>query len=463
MTAPTSSALSFGFSSRQNNFRRFFLFGLAFVHGLLYMLIIPPWQAPDETAHVEHTLLMMKYGRPVTPADAETSSEIEQAIAQSLYTFRAYDYLRYPTPDPRPTELRQMPFFGSSTTLNRFSLAYVLYALVVSPFRSAEVLIQLYVLRFISVLMGAGVVVLAYETSLRIVPGCLELAVGAALLILFLPQHAFITAAVNDGNLAELLATIALYQFVVMESEGLAWQRLALGLGSAALALLTKGTALFLLPLLIGTGLVWGRTHLRQRQPHWPRKTWIALIASGVGLVAALMWWSPFQGYTQAILNGGLVNLPQAIAQRMVEDNVWESLWRLFTSFWANFGWLRVPLVDEVYAGLWVLTIVALVGLPLGGWELLARGPSRVRGFIGASAGLCLVVPILVYYAFPASAPLHQGRYLFPGLAPLAVLFMAGWLGLVRRPRAVVLILTFGLISLDAFALFSVALPYFYQ
>ncbi len=435
---------------------------LAAVHGLLYLLVIPPWQAPDETSHVEHTLLWLKLGRTATPADAAAAPEIGQAIADSLYTFRAYEYLGYSAPDPRVGLLRAMPFFGSSTTLGRFSLAYPVYALAVAPFAGADILTQLYVLRLVSVALGVATVLVAYVTARRVASETPELAAGLALLMIFIPQRAFINASVNDGNLAEFLAAVTFYWLVDLLQGGLTGRRLAACAAATLAAVLTKSTALFLVPLLAFCGGGAWLSHLRRAQ-RWPWLMTAAALMGLVGLSVVIIAWSPASGPALAVLSRGGVGLQQAIAQRLAEEAFGALQWQMFQTFWASFGWLRVNLPEPLYVFWAAIALIGVVGLPLGGWTLIARRQTSVGVTLLLGAAFCWLVPVAVYFVVPASAPLHQGRYLFPGLVPLGLLVVAGWLGLVRRPRASLALLGLCLITLDALVLWGTALPYFYR
>jgi len=122
----------------------------------------------------------------------------------------------------------------------------------------------------------------------------------------------------------------------------------------------------------------------------------------------------------------------------------------LFPSFWANFGWLTVPLP------IWAYVVIALVcGMALGGWRhgrgLWARPwQRRTLWFLAGlviSMGLAVLLPMIGRDWQP------QGRYLFPVLVPLALGWVGGWAGWGKRwgwrhwwllPVAFMLILSLG-------------------
>ena len=59
---------------------------LALARGLLYVAVIPPWQAPDEPWHFEYARLIADKGRLVTARDL--SVPLQQAIIKSMIRFR---------------------------------------------------------------------------------------------------------------------------------------------------------------------------------------------------------------------------------------------------------------------------------------------------------------------------------------------------------------------------------------
>jgi hypothetical protein len=105
-----------------------------------------------------------------------------------------------------------------------------------------------------------------------------------------------------------------------------------------------------------------------------------------------------------------------------------------FAGFWANFGWLTLPLAPAWYVGLALLCGAALAGLTLG----LARVglcPTK-RPKWGAAPphalwALCALAVALAaaqtFLPMLGSGWQPQGRYLFPALLPICALLARGW------------------------------------
>lgn len=94
-----------------------------------------------------------------------------------------------------------------------------------------------------------------------------------------------------------------------------------------------------------------------------------------------------------------------------------------FQSFWGQFGWMGVPMHPPVYLALAGVSLLLLVGLL--GWTLDRRQPRlsafQRRGL--ALLALSATLTLASYIWYNLTFVQHQGRYLFPAIAPMAVGF----------------------------------------
>lgn len=473
------------------------LFILALAHGALYAAITPPWQAPDEIAHFEYAVLLGQLRHPLWIENA--SPALEQAIIQSLYEYHAWAYMGLAAPATPPARLADVPFYGHSRTLTRFSLSYVLYAAAGLPFTGAGVIAQLYAMRAVSVILSALMVALTYQLARLVEPRAPALAWGSALFVLLLPQHAFITSAVSDGVLAELLATVTIYGVVRVWRDGATGRWLALIALSAVGALSSKTTAIFLVPLL-GLGAVWGAGRWYTAPGRTPLERRRAALGLLVGVGAAvvvgpfiLVWVNRLSSQlaeVTATLQATLGSADQwwAYVQRMWRGGEFTQAWaQTFESFWGYFGWMVVRLPAPWLLGLYGLTLLAL-----GGWarrwaaerrfavgrrfaaeqgitgeqdEKVEPKPGRLYQPLALAAGLVLLVLLTWFATTPVGLEFSQGRYLFGAMAPLAVLLVGGWLGWrpAREQGRLLVALLAVWVTFDTAALWQVLVPYFYR
>jgi len=445
------------------------LSAIAVVHACLYLSIIPPWQAPDETAHFEashHVAETLRLG-----AERLGSEQLEQQMLQSLFVFRGWTFLNRQPPVPFPTRLSDATtLFARSRSLGRFSLAYVLYGAAARPFLDRSVETQLYAMRMVSVAAGLGIIWLTFLAARLAFPDHPHIARSAGLVALFVPQHANAMATVNDGILAELLVSAAFYFFLrVLRGRSPAISGAAAA-ASLLGALMVKSISYALLPIPLWFGILWFINRNRSRGTRW--RAGVAAATAAVAVAVTLLVASPQIVHYVRYRAGDLLSaqwrsrlldvlfhgqLPDALSSLLT------NFWILFTSFWMHLGWLAIAWPAWCYG-----VLLLCVGMSALGWVRFMKGVSqeeRVIGRVVGGAALLPLAPIIVLFLFSTlGREAAQGRLLFISMTPLSILLAAGWINSlpVSCRRAMQCLLAIGLITLDSVALFGTAIPFFY-
>ncbi|GAB4545029.1 MAG: glycosyltransferase family 39 protein [Anaerolineae bacterium] len=417
---------------------------LAFIRGLVYVSVIPPWQSPDEEFHYAQARLLLP------PPSGHTHEHWQQELRDSLERFRFYELTDKVPPQSRFTQL------------TRNTPAYWLYALAAFPWIEHDVAVQLYAMRLISVLLFVGSVVLVYLTGKELFPDDTFVPLVSATLVLFVPQHAYINASLNDGNLAELAASAAFYLLARATMRGYSVANLTLILLSTALAIWAKQTALFLV-VVIALAFAFA---LARRYGH----NWRVGVGVVLGLVLIAILASQIS-YVQKIL----LSLWEFQTTFFSDPSITHDFWRYwlvgYRSVWASLGWNVA--VDFHW---WSRPALVLMGLALAGvlvFELrdnssgtFARRQRLAIAWLGLSL-LLGVLEFLLINAFlmtiPGAAGL-QGRYLYVVALPFATLFAAGWRQLSPNAwrTAVALVFVVLFILFDCAILFVYQIPFFY-
>ncbi len=378
-----------------------------------YAVVTPPWQVPDEPAHYNYVRTLWETRAfPVLQPGDYPAAYLEELKSQKWPADRPIDSLRYESHQPPLFYLLAAPVYGLARGLD-----LTLRGSVVA-------------LRLISVVLGAGVVLLAYWISRLAAPEWPVVAVASAAFVAFLPMHLAMTAGINNDTLAELVLALLLL-LCLGRLAGLAPQRRFMLLGAllVGLALLTKTTIyLAAVALPAATELIaWWK---RGRFGLAPVVSLLGIIYLGALLVAG--WWfgrnslvygaSDYLGWQRhdSIVVGQLTT-GEWLAQFGAARGAQRALSTLFQSFWGVFGWLGAPFPYEVYWALYVVAALAVVGLLLyarriGGWP---RPAFWLLGVVIACALAGLVGYNLKFVQ-------HQARYLFPALIPLAFFFTLG-------------------------------------
>ena len=393
--------------------------------GSLYAFLTPDWQAPDEPAHYNVIRQLAEGTFPVIEPSDYNQDFQGQAISSGFDPAYAVPDRYFSYEDWQPP------------------LYYLLLVPVYWLFDGA-----LEPLRLVSLLMGAGVIGLAYGVA-RLALGREDWALVAAAFLAFLPQHIAIMASVNNDALAELLIAALLYLLVRGESEQLSVnseqspvssgqltvhhspftihhsQFLVIGI-LLGLGLLTKGSVYIMIPVV-------GLVLLRRYWGDWQQIWRTGVMVGGAAAIIALPWWirnSVVYGRLDIIAwqaHGEIVVGQPRTVEWFAQFGVWGTLQRFFTttfhSFWGQFGWMGVVMPAWVYRVLGLLTLVVLVGWVAAAWPRQLPDKHAPRTTPHASRiplVLTLFFTILLYLGYNLTFVQHQGRYLFPALIPLA-------------------------------------------
>jgi 4-amino-4-deoxy-L-arabinose transferase-like glycosyltransferase len=316
--------------------------------------------------------------------------------------------------------------------------------------------------RLLSVVCGLGCILVVYRAARLVFPGEPELAITAAAFAALLPTHIAIASSVNNDSLLELLMSLSLFSLLLAYRHGLTLPR-ALAIGACiGLALLTKATAVLLIPVtLIALILM-----LRQGQP-------TSAIARGAGIIAGMAvvisgWWFlrnltvyhqllPLKAFEQAF--AGTVSAA-GIEQRL---GSWQSYYQLlalwtYQSFFAVYttpggAGMGVPsfLPDQLYLLAGLLYLLAAVGLVKG--HLRRAEYTDFQRSAILLAFLTLGLTLMSFLAFISRYFQAQGRYLYPSMLAISLLFATGWQEIVpARYRQLALSLLVGLLALSGIA-----------
>lgn len=429
------------------------ILALAFIRGVLYASLVPPWQAPDEPAQFERALAARSAAEwNTTPT---TEPDWYDDLRDSLFTYRFADYLFFEVSEARDQSLSSYihlyHYVYDGLYSSRF--AYQLVGLPLMVYAPTDIILGLYMVRIYTVLLAVGVVYLAFVTVRTLFPGNPFMIIGVPLFIMLHPQHTHLMAAVNNGNLTELLVTATFCLLVVGLMRGFSWITLGAMFGVAALALWTKATAYFLVIPLGWLGVL----YLLRYRKRWP---WFV----GGMLVLPGLYFAPER---LKILVSESIN--RLLAGEFFFDST--LLPSIFQTFWAVPGWANVQLPVHWYQ-MWGVAC----GLAAIGW-VVALGVRR-RQLADAmykpqlEALSVLAVAILAAFGIQVgwhilTGTLHynHGRSLYPVMVPLSIFLLWGWQHLLPRGwhKPGLLALGMALFLFDSVVLFNYIVPFFYS
>ncbi len=274
-----------------------FVLGVALVNGLLYMLIVPPWQGPDEYSHFAFAALLDKHNLDSKQVASLSLSGKDRDVAlinAINASMDRHDFTRLfagSAAPGAPSDVGPIYFQQSRQPATYYWLCAVATRVAralgapANPYTNPEG--ALMAMRTVSLLLGLIVVALAWLAGALLAPECgirnsefgmtegisqstcripnsefrnwlrllLPLTVG------LLPMHTFIATVVNNDILAEVAVSALFVSLIAL----IRWPRGLRGLALAALSVVlalasipTKSTATAAaLPLLAGGLLVW--------------------------------------------------------------------------------------------------------------------------------------------------------------------------------------------------------------
>ncbi len=432
--------------------------------GVLYAVQTPKWQTPDEPAHFNYVQFVAENGRlPVLQIGDYPAQYLEEIKAAHFPPTMSISSIRY--------ESHQPPLY--------YAWAALLYAASAAlPFD-----LQFLLLRLFSVGLGALLLLAAYRLVCTLFPGEELLALGATGFIALIPMHLALTAAINNDTLAELLLMLLLWQCALALRQG-ADARCTVCIGVLlGLALLTK-TTIYLPAIGAALATVWlsawrplseiaentdpnlqdaqdagqlnGGRAVSALSPAQSAKT--GLRNTALVLAVALLLAGPWF-VRNALVYGGLdvlawtrhelvvagqLRSADRLAQVGLPAAVREFALTTFHSFWAQFGWMGVPVNQRIYLGLALFCALSALGFALFVCAFVRRpvsGASQPRGGLEhwQAAGLSLLalsalLTLLTFVGYNLGFWQPQGRYLFPALGPLSLGFALALRELLR-PR----------------------------
>ncbi len=307
-----------------------------------------------------------------------------------------------------------------------------------------------YLARFFSVALSIGTVFVTYATVRTVFPDEPALALGAAGVNAFLPMFLFISGAVNNDNLSNLLGNLLVLLLLVTlrNWQTVNWRHYAvLGVVTGA-GILSKLSIGFLIPLVALTLLL---VSLRRRD-------WRPLIVGGVIsggltiLIAGWWYWHNYQLYDDPT---GLDRFLDIVGRRTVPADLaqlWTERNSFLQAFWGMFGWMSVPMPQWIYT---LLNVFGGVGLVSGMVYLLRQAIGRRWGWEQWTLALLTVLwPILTFVSYlqwTSVTPASQGRLIFVALSSILLWMVWGYLWpLPRRVRPVVVGVMVGAFALLA-------------
>jgi 4-amino-4-deoxy-L-arabinose transferase-like glycosyltransferase len=462
--------------------------------GFAWALIVPPFQAPDEPAHVAYVQSLAERGalpgaagrqsgssEQLEAAEAANSDQTAAVLAtKPTWSERAYERWRRRSAD-LPSSARSDgggPNFASSNPP-------LYYLLSVIPYRVAsggDLFARVTAMRLGSVAFLLVTVAATWLLAGAVFGPKRDLQLAAAAVPALLPMLGFISASVSPDSLLYALWTVALWLGArVLRGRGGPPELVGLVVVTG-MAVATKATSYALAaPVLFVLGVSLWRLRHRRRLVLGVAAGGLAALAltAGAWFVAANRSDRPAAAQLTDALElppGASISgvgsylwqfyLPKLSFQQSFTPSDWPpAAWDIWVKYsWGAFGWLEVQWPEPVYWVLALLTVaIALEALRVVVHRRASIDRTLLAFFAIATFALVAGLHWNEYkLAQEQGALVNQGRYLFP-LIGLAGLTAATTLVPLRPPArgAALGLLVGGLAVLDLFAIGLVATRFY--
>jgi len=444
----------------------FFLF--VFILGFIYLFIIPPWQSPDETHFFGYGVMLAENAE----LRSEEHEQISRDIMESMAVFHSWKYRGLDS---------GLFFYGKTFSLSylnkmRAPLYYLTIASIIKAFNLKDTISQFYVVRAFSFFLFLLTVCFTYLSAKLVFKNHMGYTLAGVCLAGMLPQFVIISTSVNPANLVVFLTSVFLYVVLYSLYKGKHLWGLLLGPLIIAVGVLTHRAALFMIPpFLVYLLALFIQSFKERRKLFKYLVILIVLLIVIIGLYLAFSHVLPDSVLERVNRESGLKQFKsqwnrfaQYFTEGISKDTSRSVYWFMdgfFKSFWFFAGWLRFGYLVDIYSIFMMASILSGIGIFRYIYSYFRKKEISFdfRVFLILIA---LVLPIIMgtlIHSFPKHyAP--QGRYIFPAISAIAILFVLGLKELTPRKweRWVPLFVIFGFVVLNIYTVFHPLIRAFY-
>ena len=316
-------------------------------------------------------------------------------------------------------------------------------------------------MRWLSVLMGAAAVCLAYIIGRQVLPSVTWFAPAVAAMLAFNPQFIFITPSMNNDVPTTLLGAVMVALAVSAINRPRISVYLLLGI-AAGVGILTKFALIAFWPLAF-LAAIWPSIHIKSspfKMRLNPKGLFSRLLIVTLLPLLIAGWWylRNYQLYGDPLMWEVTLAAKGSVIARtspFTFADLGEFVSMHFQSYWLWFGWLNIKAPDWVYGLLLLLCLLAAIGLV----RLLVKRNLPVKLPALGINGLAIlaIYASLLQYIQTINWTGYQGRLAFAAAASIAMFIALGLVALGGK-RVAAGIAT-GLLVLSAAALFFLLLP----
>lgn len=461
----------------------------AFTNALAWIILIPPWQYPDEQAHFAQVQDVAELGG-VPQIGPNTSHEIaalekllgteRDGFGNNQFTYHPL-YTNYNSNNsvgPGEEEIVNLPHASrkilkkTEATVNP-PLYYFLSAQVYNIFSSGSLFTRIYAIRIFSAFLFIINIFFVFKTAELIFKSSKTHILTLTALTAFMPMFVFSSTGILPDPLTNLLFTIALFLCIKILTFGLSKRNITGLVLIIILSGLTRQQFLILIPI--------GALTILFRLLKSPRYAKIAVPI--LILLPVLFYFTNTFGTSLPIINNFRIpdsdnlNFNLLTSSQFIPNFIWtlkHTYSEVLPWYWGVYKWLSLTLPHVSYQIINRILLFSLIGILyyftlffIKRRKLLEKDLTLIF-LISASLVYFVMISIwdFLFYKKSGFAFGIQGRYFFPLiLAHLAILLIGFWTlskaFFKNYAKYSLLVLVFLMVFFNDFSLWFVSASYY--
>ncbi len=431
------------------------------VISMIFMVVIPPFEAPDEQFHLQYINFVSKYN--TLPNQYEDLTNPERHVGEGHqhplyyivtgffnYFLNTDSHVRFNLIVNKKHDWKKV-IEGKLPVFNHINDGV---------FLDREDKILFYCIRFFSILFSLLNLLFIIKIA-RLFFKESEYVFLTCFFVASLPQFIFISSVINNDNLANLLSTICIF-LILKDSKNSNTKASYVYLGLLiGLGILTKKTLLYLVPVFLIIESIKFITNSNDRKQTIINSLitiiFILLVSSWYFIRNKLIYGDFLATQMEFETLKGLINEKSLFSIYFITPFV-PSFVR---SFIGALGWMNLILPLYVYVFYILIFLLSLLGFIKNGIESLKSNKKLIYSIL-LTLG-CLVG--IIYYNLTYNQ--SQGRFIFPVISVISVLFTIGLqklidsLKLSKWKNTLVLTLVLFFIIVDIITIYNIYVFYY--
>lgn len=396
-----------------------------FVIGISYIMLNPLWEAPDEIHHYPMVQYLQTNSLNL-PSQAEGTVGLWQQEGNQppLYYILGAILTSMIDTDDIDHVMRVNPHADIGIIRPDGNVNRLVHHPKNETFPSNGAVLATYILRFFSLILGAGTVYVTYQTAKLIFPDSTEIALLSAGINAFIPMFVYISASVNNDNLSNLLANLlvcVLIHVLLNQKKPSLKTYVIIGILTGA-GLLSKLNIGLLIPVV---AMVLFILSLRHRD--WKPLIIGGFISGGLTILIAGWWyWRNFQLYGDPTALDRFLEIVGRRAEPATLAQLWTERDSFVLTFWGLFGSINVPMPHILYLGFnWIGGIALFSGTVVFLKKIISDKGKRLATALPIVWSLMVLIAVMRWSSI---TPASQGRLIYGAISSISLVMACGLL-----------------------------------